>query len=465
MRILKIKILCGVFYSSLLVFGASAAHAQNNANECINPDLLKYALSQYQFEDVDGSGNVTKTYSEMDVCDQGIFKVALQGIDYLRKMPNGKIPANFQTLISKEGGINFLKKRIKKIQIDSAEDSDCGESTAARVFFHEAAEGIMHLCPTMKNSSPIEAAGFLVHEARHIDGFAHVKCEHGILMSTEGAACDNTYQEQGSYGISLGFQFQVYLTTKNEAVKEETRSNIILSSLNNFNKAPLGLQKGGVFLDEDNILGFYEGTQEYRLAEFTDKTIGLTLHGGLPTVIFEDGNVTKYDFTREWILNGGTLIDSLKGMSASTRADIQDIYANKDNCFLFKNELKCLDGDGFLTYRFDTLKPVAFSDRYQSWNNPLSILMDNGAVYSMPEPKNFATTRDTDLKVDSKATTYAGITSFAEMQNGSIMGISNKGFMMVKKSKDAKWIRAKEFGDFKMKKIIPFYWSQRLEDL
>ncbi|QLY26589.1 hypothetical protein [Bdellovibrio sp. KM01] len=464
MRIFKPKTILGILASGLIFFCTGAAQAEDTGKECINPELLRYALSQYQFEDINGFGEVTKTYSEMDVCDQGIFKVALQGIDYLRKMPNGKIPSNFQTLISKEGGINFLKKRIKKIQIETADDSDCEESTAARVFFSEADQGIMHLCPSMKKSTPNQAAGFLVHEARHIDGFVHVDCTHGILESTEGA-CDNTYQEQGSYGISLGFQFQVYMTTKNEAVKQESRSNIVLGALNNFNKAPLGLQKGGIFLDDDNILAFYQGNQEYRLAEFTDKTIGLTLHAGLPTVFFENGTVTKYDFTREWILREGTLIKAFSGMSPSERAEIEDIYANVDNCFLFKNDLKCMDGDGFLTYRFNELKPVAFADRYQTWNNSLLLLMSDGKVYSMPKPKDFAATRDADLKVDVKAKTYPNITSFAEMENGYIMGISNKGFMMVKKSKDTPWVRAKEFGDFKMKKIVPYYWSKRLEDL
>jgi hypothetical protein len=450
----------------VLFAGASISNADDTStNSCLDSELLNYALSQYQFEEIDKSGNVTKTYSEMDVCDQGSFRAVLLGLDYLRKIPTTKIPTAYQTVLGKEGAVSFLKNRIKTIHIEPLNTQACATGATAFVYDQESRQKIMHLCPLIVYSSPVEIASFLVHEARHIDGYPHVKCTHGILTDMDSESCDNSYQEQGSYGIGMGLQLQLYFTTNNEAVKEEARSNIILNSLNNFNKAPMGLKQGGIYLDEEGTLGFHDGDQDYSLATFTDKTVGLALHEGLPTVFFENGSVTKYDFTRQWIYGEERFIENFNRLSQSERGDIEDIFVGETVCYLFKNEIKCPDRTGFSNYQFNTIKPLAFVDRYQSWNNHLSVLAETGKVYSLPELEKLTSTRDADLKEDTKAITYANLTSFAKMDNGSVLGVSRKGTLMIKKSKSAPWTQVSEFEDLKFKKIIPYFWSKRLEDL
>lgn len=455
-----------LFLSMFIVICSSAAWAEDaKPQKCLDPELVKYALSNFKIQDLTDDV-VTKEYTEQDACDQGTFKYILEGLDFLRKTPNKKIPSNYQTLITKEGPTEFLKKRVKIIQLRKTEKYDhrC-HNAAAFVSSAEIDQKIMHVCPVVEASSTQTNAQTLVHEARHIDGFRHVECDHGFFSEKDNRACDNNYLEQGSFGIALGYNFLVYFGTKNEAVKQTARALIVLESLHNFNSPPLGLVKGGVFLDDQNMLSFYDGSQEYRFAEFTDDTAALSLSIGIPYVFFKNGNVVKYAFTRKWHLQDNKFSRAYQKLSSSDRNSVIDALTGEENCFLLPDTVKCLDRDDTITSMdVSSLKPTRFFSFYHREDQAIRVYTGEGAIYYLPGSILF---KELSLK-DGFLTNdfhYPEVTSFAKMENGKIMGITPKGFMVEKKTKDAPWTRAKVFGDYTFKKIVPFYWSKRLEDL
>ena len=452
--------------SMFIVICSSAAWAEDaKPQKCLDPELVKYALSNFKIQDLTDEV-VTKEYTEQDACDQGTFKYILEGLDFLRKTPNKKIPSNYQTLITKEGPTGFLKKRIQTIQLRKSENYDHSCAVAgAFVRLAEADKKTMYVCPNIEKSTVQENASLLVHEARHIDGFKHIDCDHGFFSEENNRACDNTYQEQGSYGIGLGYHFLVYLGTKNEAVKQSARAHIVLDLLHHFNKPPLGLIKGGVFLDDQNILSFYDGSQEYRFAEFTDETAALSLSAGIPYVFFKNGNVVKYAFTRNWYLQDNEISRAYQKLSPSDWNSVIDALTGEENCFLLPDTVKCLDRDDTITSMdVSSLKPTRFFSFYYREDQAIRVYTGEGAIYYLPGSILF---KESSLKDGflTKDPHYPEVTSFAKMENGKIMGITPKGFMVEKKTKDAPWTRAKVFGDYTFKKIVPFYWSKRLEDL
>ncbi|UYL09432.1 hypothetical protein B9G69_002445 [Bdellovibrio sp. SKB1291214] len=431
---------------------------------CLSQDSMQFAFQHFQFEDVDAHGNVIKTYSASDACEQGLFKATIDSIDYIRKVPQKTLPANFQTAVSKEGATNFLTKRIKTIQFEAQDSTNCDIGTVAFVFNREP---IMHICPQAKKLKAMDFSAFLEHEARHTEGHPHVNCTQGVLKSYDGAACDDTYKQQGSYGIGLGFVLQVYFSTENEAVKQQARSAAIQDVLNRFNQLPLDMVKGGVFVDEEDSVSFYDGAHETKFGSMADEIATISFVSNIPYIFFKNGKVTSYDFTRNWNYREGALVDNYNKLSQQERNELLDVLSTSDDyCFLTPSRVQCLlETNNFAEFSFSALKPLNFVNVNQSYVSGIIVLANDGKSYKLPKSADFASASESNLQIDKTSYAYPEVTSYAEMANGRVLGISQKGFMMEKVKGSSKWIRAKEFGDYKFKKILPYKWSKRLESL
>ncbi|WP_413587055.1 hypothetical protein [Bdellovibrio sp. HCB274] len=448
----------------LLVVSTSFTVAMAEDQACVPEGSVKFAFQNFEFQQMDEYGHVAKTYKEDEACDKGILQATIGAIDYIRKVPNKKIPANFQTLVSKEGPTNFLTKRIQTIQFESEDSTDCSEGTIA---FVVAEEPIMHVCPRAIKLKAMEIAAFLEHEARHTEGHPHVSCSQGILKDFDALACDNTYKEQGSYGIGLGFLFQVYFSTTNEGVKQQARAAAVQDVLNRFNQLPLGMVKGGVFVDEEDSVSFYDGKEETQFATMADEIATISFINNIPYIFFKNGNITSYDFTRNWNFREGPLVDNYMALSQQDRNDLLDVLSNKDEyCYLTPKRVQCTqeDSDDFAEFAFYDLRPQRFVNVNQSYTGGIVVIAGDGKSYKLPKSTQFGSAKESDLTIDTKSHIYPEVTSYAEMSNGRILGVSPKG-LMLEKTKSGKWVRTKEFGDYKFKKILPYKWSKRLEDL
>lgn len=110
------------------------------------------------------------------------------------------------------------------------------------------------------------------------------------------------------------------------------------------------------------------------------------------------------------------------------------------------------------------IKPVTFWFNRNVDEHDMYVVGENKFVYKLPKPNEFVQTVDDNILNEGKKI-YPQVTSYAEMDDGSLLGISPLGNVMRKQNKSSSWTPAKEFGDYKFKKILPFYWTKEFEDL
>lgn len=451
-----------------IFFSIYAFSAEQDNSKCISPELMKYALEHYSIYSEDYSGEVKKTYTEKDNCNQDTLGALLKGIDFLRKTKNTKIPKKYETIAKKEGVIQFFNKRVKTIIILQPDSGLCDEHSAAFVVDYEAKDGKIYICDTIKSRSTLSVASIILHEARHIDGFPHMKCTHGYFANSSLDACDINFKQQGAYAIQLGYLYQVYYGKYNNKIKDEARQSIIQLTVDQFNTALPGVRKGGLLLDDDDTLSFYDGIKETQFGSFNDKVATVILDSTYPVIFFKNGNITKYDFTRKWELINGYTTETYKKLTQSERDSLLDVFfSSKDVCFLFKSLIKCKSksqDEEFVSLNMNKIKPVTFWFNRNVDDHDMYVVGESMLIYKLPKPNEFVQTVDDKILNEGKKV-YPQVTSYAEMDDGSLLGISPLGNVMRKQSKSSLWIPAKEFGDYKFKKILPFYWTKEFEDL
>ncbi|WP_413577870.1 hypothetical protein ACLVWU_05225 [Bdellovibrio sp. HCB290] len=452
------------FIASLLL-GTPALSA--NSAECVNKDSLSKTLSQFKISHLDEDGEVLKDFELEDACVGGAFQAVAEGVQFLRKIPAPKnLPSRYATLISQEGPTKFLNNRIKEIHITWPNDYTCEQGALGYVKSDET-ENRMYICNhvNIHDYTPLYVAHILVHEARHIDGFPHQQCIQG-MFNFDIYACDSSYQEQGSYGIGTGLMLYTYKGAKNEALRDEARSNIVLDMTNRFNTLPMELSSGAILQDTQNNISFYDGN-ETTLGEFTDEISVMTSRLGTPYIFFKNGEVSKYLFTKEWPLLEGSLVDNYRKLKRREMNELIDINFDLGYCFLFPKQMKCLQEGRFHEFSFSALNPVSFWPQLLGKDTSNAILNDDGKVYTIrDEIKEFVYSENeilnsSELQIKNR---YPGVTSWTMLGNGRILGVSPEGYMMQSVSK-GKWKRAKEFEDYKFKRILPFMWSKKLEAL
>ncbi|WP_413560542.1 hypothetical protein [Bdellovibrio sp. HCB209] len=448
---------------------ASLGFAESTDQECIPEAEYSFILSKYKVEKIDANDEVVKTYSPNDRCESGAFGTYMNAISYLYKLPKAaKIPSRLQTLISKEGPAQFFEKRIANIKYASQEAESCADGAAGFVSgWDDPKDKIMYFCDLKSYAinTPLAASHLLVHEARHIDGHRHVSCERGQASEFSFPACDKTYQEQGSYGIGVGYFFYVYKSTKNEAVRDEARSLAVKSVLINFIKPPLNITTGAIILGEDNVVSFSDGVETF-LGSF-ENDIQTMYVGSDPYLFFKNGEMASYDFNGHWYLQKNTWVsDYYKNLSQGERDTLLDFKSTVfSSCFLWPQYMRCTAGKGiFKEVRFSTINPVRFYESFDIWHKRYQILDDSGKVYVLAEDFEDMMS-ESDRDYHTTKTEFPKLTGFAMLENGFTYGLGKDGFMMRREPKSTKWMRAKEFKEYKFKKLYPFMWSKTLEDL
>jgi hypothetical protein len=226
------------------------------------------------------------------------------------------------------------------------------------------------------------------------------------------------------------------------------------------------LVKGVVFLDDEDSISFYDGAQETRFGSFSDEVATISFVSNIPYIYFKNGNISSYDFTRDWSYREGALKDNYNKLSQQERNELLDVLTNSaEYCFLSPSRVQCVESgsDKFREFNFSQIIPQKFIAKNTYYSTEITVLGSDRKSYELPESSKFSSTRESDLVV---RTAYkSAVTTYAEMENGNIIGISPEGYMMERPKGSNKWNRAKAFGDYKFKKILPYKWSKRLESL
>ncbi len=97
--------------------------------------------------------------------------------------------------------LDFARARTSRISLAGERDAGCGGGAVA---YYSASSSTIVICPfAAKFEDAHLLAETIVHEARHADGHAHVRCARGSLTQTFGNACDERLSDLGSYAVSL----------------------------------------------------------------------------------------------------------------------------------------------------------------------------------------------------------------------------------------------------------------------
>lgn len=455
------------FISCLIVVSLPALSDEANKHNCHPEGDSEYIFSHYSIMEADEDDKTTRQLSREDVCNNQTLIKIISSIEFLKKMKKSSIPQKYATPITKEGALSFFNKRIKIIKMENPEDSNCDNVTMAYVSENDKKSNSLHVCNNIRKLSPLMAASILLHEARHIDGFPHQTCNHGELLDTKIEGCDEDFKSMGGYAIQLGFLYQIYYGKYSSDIRNEAREFILKLSLERFNTPLPGLKKGGLILDDENSISFYDGKEEIILGSFEDKTSAIALSDIYPVIFFKNGNITKYDFTRDWKVRTGPISDNYKKLNTDEMNDLLDVFISRtEYCFLMPSLIKCSSNKGSELVSM-SLKKIQAS---RFWNSPAYYMNDirvigvDGKMHFIP-PSILFNEYDESKSFIDKIEFYPEVTSYAEMENGDIIGISPSGHMLKKSNKNAPWIPAKAFGEYTFKKIIPFYWSPELEKI
>ncbi|KHD87023.1 MAG: hypothetical protein OM95_16720 [Bdellovibrio sp. ArHS] len=103
---------------------------------------------------------------------------------------------------------DYFFSRIKEVR----NGSNCGPAMAYVVWNNPA----MYLCPVMQDSaysSVTTLVGTMMHEARHVDGYGHEKCEEGQYKGQR--FCDKAITDKGSYAVSIEVFSKLAVSARN----------------------------------------------------------------------------------------------------------------------------------------------------------------------------------------------------------------------------------------------------------
>ena len=446
-----------------LLLTAGSAEA---SPDCYGAGRFEEFKRDFLFEQ-DGSASALD-YRE---CDQRnlAFRV-LEGLSYLKDLAAlSSVHDDFAPGFADKAPIEFLRERIEKINlVDESEDA-CSRGAAAYVVFGNQ-EKRMNVCPRTLTSPLIMVASTLVHEARHIDGFLHVTCNHGLKKSAQIEACDQSYGEGGSYAVEV----ELYIRTSrtegvNESHRNAARGHAIGYLIDRFNDLPLEINlNGALIFTEDNLAAFYDGKdvagiikadkawrmvsyrqQDRAMFRLTDPSNGLGLSHDLTW--FEEEPKT-HQFIRDDF-------DQFRDM----------LRQNDMHCWLNRRDLSCQGVEDSKDrhvvelhgYRGASLVLTSRSSFVEP--NQLYVVDEDGDYHEVPNTlKEFKRARS--LKSTKIKIRYRDLGPLNEDQE---IGLDAKdGQVVIYDPKTKEWTKNPGFEGIKVKKVIsPFPWSMRFDEI
>lgn len=448
----------------LMLCSCATAYAVEK-DVCLSPGLVKSMLSRFDITAIDDTGKETKKYTVADKCDKDAFKKTILALEQIKTVSDQK-----SKNAPDEKRIDFfayINEKVKKIILMPDNSSLCGFNEGGAVLDPEKPDKIIRLCILNGRVPVSQLATIIVHETRHMDGYKHVKCTHGLYKSLSFPECDVSFEEQGSHAYAVSYMLRLHNTLKDKDDKFRVRTLITQSVEYSFNDVPFGLKKGGLMLDSKNRVLFFDGSDISVVNEFKDKITALVLDLGYPLVLHQNGSVQAYTFTDKWSFVAGPLTDNYQKLDDDTRGKILDVYIdNREKCYLLPSEILCAGKEGFVKFTFDGISPVVFYDAPDMSRYSLMRIKDkSGRIFVIPgsilfnsDDKNFNSAFE-----DKKHSLEPEVSSYAECENGDLIGVGAEETVVVK-SKGGEWKADDRFKGVTVKKIIPYYWSKQVQD-
>ena len=128
------------------------------------------------------------------------------------------------------------------------EPSHCSQNANIVAFVYPFFKDKIYLCSKFFEMDPGGQIEVLMHEVRHFEGFAHVKCTQGNENGSEGA-CDSNIKNGGSYAVSVQASVELsYVDQLRDEDRALAESSAIYSINNKFNSLPSVKSESYVYL-------------------------------------------------------------------------------------------------------------------------------------------------------------------------------------------------------------------------
>ncbi|EMX9121066.1 hypothetical protein AAH332_002345 [Klebsiella aerogenes] len=477
--------LCRVFLATISLFFllmVMNCHATvKNESRCVDPAVLKTILSDFKIHVVGVNDKIRKRFTEKDRCDDGIFKQVILSLDFIRQYDTPDTPSMFKSNALNDRPYHYLKTKIKFINIREKEHPDCIDGSLGFVSVENIFTMVtdkINLCADIINNEIFFVAYIIIHESGHADGTNHIVCSHGFFEGYSINQCEASMERQSASKEALSFLSLVYANTSEEKLKKQLRKLIIFDLTNRFNSPPFGIRRGVLLVDTNNTIIFYDGENEYTLANFDKEITGATIYAGELLVFMRNGSVFRYEYTREWSeVNESErdykFISSYKKIPREIMNEISDlVVTNRGLCIISSYTLMC-GRDGEALKELDASYPYTFHSAYRAvdyYSKGYTLVdLDYNVFTIMPlkinetvlkQPVQYDLTPRPDLQLH-----YYGAQNYSEFTHGTFLGVSELGKLLFKKSQDEKWVVDKRFGDRKFRKVLPFYWVRGLENI
>ncbi len=133
--------------------------------------------------------------------------------------------------------------------------------------------------------STLGRVGTFVHEARHTEGYRHIRCNQGTYQGSSLAACDSNYSYGGSHAVEMEYYARVSVQGANFHPVYKKMARLMAMARSNFlfNTSPMQAREGVLALTADRKQAhlFDQGTWYNREVPSVDGRLKRTSFGGV----------------------------------------------------------------------------------------------------------------------------------------------------------------------------------------
>lgn len=405
------------------------APSEDKANCISASEMTQIARDFTQFSNLAG-----KEYC----ADNSPTSYLIGGIYYMRKTQFSQPMVNSpDELFSGKFSGNWYKYFTNLIHTLTVESS-CPVGAVAFVygFYHE---NTMHVCPMALTGAftPLDLASVFMHEARHIDGFAHVTCSQGPRAGLQGA-CDKKISDAGSYAVSVETYAQLgkYGKDIHPAYRAIAQASSLIYAAEAF-QVPVRINREEAFVALTADKKLYQFGSDLKAATQIGQTenSGHIIKSKLGLVLLPEN---KSQLMVRFFQTGETQTMDIEynKLSAAARANVVDYYfgwtwnaridKNKVTFFCDKRQKPTVSSEVAIS---GEALAVVYPEGYAPDKNYAYVTTTNGMVkISCPTlggQGQVAAANNVQLDADIKRVHKANVTTIGLTNTGELVNLSN----------------------------------------
>lgn len=469
-------IVIAVFTLSNAFADSTPLNKSTNKKDC-GSDIneIHEVFKQFEFRSTDPK-IIGKKFNP---CDDKIDSRLFEALIFLRN--NGNLPS---LTMAKEQNIlganawTFFRNRIHKIIFTKDGEGLCGKSTddsGAAAFVSSDDPHTMHICGFATWLTTDLIARNLVHEARHAEGFPHVICDRGFFKHYQVAACDESFDSQGSYAVGVEFNLRLSkIENLDPILREDSRVSAFRDIYERFNKVPFDIQEVPLLQDTRGSIYRFNGDTLKKMVEGNSKQI--LVNRARAPLIFD----TEKGTAKSFLINSTQTQDASGVMAEYFRNNLEPslrdtlvdvLYAENYSCYLFLNSLMCRDindvsKENFISIRLALIRPVSFLYRESSaaGKSSVHIVDEDGFIYSLPLTfVALSNSRESDFIRSNKPLNFLKVAKLSGDSDSELV-LSRDG--EISTTVDGVVKALPQLINFKFKSVAsPILWSDKLENL